>query len=113
MPPEAVNERMMVLEDAMQASVERKGFCRNVYNRTGNNLKEFAYYIRDRDSFSDALNAALADHPRYPIEIKFYEDPEWTDFLDLLKDFERAGEQTDGEATSKTAPSAASEASHP
>ena len=46
-------------------------------SKTGNGLKELIYYIRDRDGFSERLNAALAGQPRYPIDITFYHDPEW------------------------------------
>ena len=63
--------------------------CRHAYSRTGNNLKELVYYIADRERFMDALNTALADHPRYPIEIDFYDDGEWADFQRLLTSFNK------------------------
>ncbi|WP_228160525.1 DUF695 domain-containing protein [Marinobacter bohaiensis] len=95
MPPEPVNERMIRLEDAVEASIERDGVLRHVYSRTGNDLKELVYYIHDRDQFLAALNDALADHPRYPIEINFYEDRTWEDFQRLLSDFDGAPDATD------------------
>ena len=89
MPEESVNERMMQLEDALEIGIEDLGICTHVYSRTGNNLKEFVYHIRDDDEFLEALNSALSSHKRYPIEITFYEDKEWKDFRELLNDFNK------------------------
>ena len=79
MPPVAINDRMIALERAIE-EIEAVSLCRHAYSRTGNGLKEFAYYITDRDRFMDAFNIAVRNHPRYPIEIEFYEDLEWADF---------------------------------
>ena len=87
MPPEAVNERMMTLEETISAQLERDGFLLQTYSRTGNNLKAFYYYINDRDSFIEAFNAALAGHEHYPIDITFYEDPKWQDLQEVLQAF--------------------------
>ncbi len=50
-----------------------------VYARTGKGLKELVYYIGDRDEFMSAFNQALSDQPRYPLDIEFFEDPDWKD----------------------------------
>lgn len=90
MPTEAVNEVMVRLDRAIEESVLREGFARHAYSRTGNGLKELVYYISDRDAFMFAFNAAIKDHPPYPIEIVFYNDPEWEDLRKLLERFHRA-----------------------
>ena len=59
---------MIALEDALESEVEGANVCEHAISRTGNNLKELIYYSRDRDQFIKALNAALAEHDRYPIE---------------------------------------------
>lgn len=79
MPPEGILEQMMALERALDP-IELAGHCRHAYSRTGNGLKEFAYYIADRDQFMLLFNDGLRGHPRYPLEIEFYEDREWADF---------------------------------
>jgi hypothetical protein len=89
MPPDEVNQSMLALEDALE-ELEVPGKHVSVYRRTGNGLKEFAFYACDTDTFMSSLNSALAPHPRYPIEIKFYEDKEWSDFRRLLADFDSA-----------------------
>lgn len=90
MPENFDNQGMMNLEEAID-DIESNKFCTHAYSRTGNNLKELVYYIHDQEQFMTAFNKALAKHPEYPIEIKFYKDPEWSDFQKLLKDFSNNG----------------------
>jgi hypothetical protein len=89
MPPEEINQRMIALEHAIEESLQDKGFCRHAYSRTGNHRKELVYYITDREDFMAAFNEALESHPRYPIEINFYEDLEWQDLQKILEMFDR------------------------
>ena len=87
MPPEGTNKKMLALEQAIDESLVETKLCLHAYSRTGNNLKELVYYVRDRDEFMSHFNTALAGHPRYPIEINFYEDLEWKDFQQLQSRF--------------------------
>ncbi len=89
MPPSAINEQMIALEHAVDA-IETASLCRHAYSRMGNGLKEFAYYITDRERFMTAFNDALQNHPRYPIEIEFFEDREWSDFQKVRGLFSQA-----------------------
>jgi len=88
MPPEEINKQMLDLEDALDG-LAGAGLCRHAYSTTGNGRKELVYYISDRDEFMNALNTALEHHPRYPLEIDFYNDPEWDDFRNLLSKFKK------------------------
>jgi hypothetical protein len=72
-------------------SLEQAQIGYRAYARTGKGLREWVFYAADRDQFTGALNDALADHEVYPIEIKFYNDPGWSDFRQLLVDFGWAG----------------------
>lgn len=87
MPPKEINEAMINLEDALEKITGRESIYLNVYSATGNNLKEFAFYIADRELFMAKFNHALSDQPAYPIEINFYEDIEWSDLAKLHQDF--------------------------
>lgn len=89
MPEKDLNQSMVRLEGAIEGALVRPGFCRHAYSRTGNGLKELAYYISDREAFMSAFNDAMSRNPRYPIEINFYNDPEWQDFVGLLEAFRR------------------------
>lgn len=70
--------QMERLEEAVE-TLEQKGLCRFVYSKTGQGQREFVYYIGDRDVFMTAFNEALSGQPRYPLEIEFFEDPDWRD----------------------------------
>ncbi len=80
MPDNAEKMRMTILENTLEEQVESTGTCLLFASRTGNGLKEFEYYIKDRQTFIDELNQALEDHEPYPIEIDFYHDPEWEEY---------------------------------
>ena len=86
-PKEDINLSMNALEEIIEGSLENEGVCKHAYSRTGNNLKELVYYIEDQEKFLAAFNHALANHPGYPIEINFYEDPSWEDFQRILGRF--------------------------
>ena len=90
MPEESVFQSMFDWETAIEDALLRPGFCQYASSRTGNGLKELVYYISDREAFLSEFNEAVSDHPRYPIEINFYKDPEWEDFGKLLKAFRRS-----------------------
>lgn len=91
MPAQDVNARMLDLEHAIDSGLEQRRLCRHAYSRTGNHLKELAYYITDRTEFIDAFNETLASHAPYPIEITFYEDRAWQDFQTIRGLFKRDG----------------------
>lgn len=87
MPTNTTNTKMIKLENALESAFKSNEVCRHAYNRTGNDLKEFNYYINDRDEFMKHFNRALRNHEEYPIEVSFYEDPNWTEFKKLIKSF--------------------------
>ena len=87
MPSEETNNQMIALEDSLSNQFGSSPNSIWVFNRTGNHLKEFAYYINDRDAFIESLNQALSSHPRYPIEITFYKDPTWQEIRNLIEEF--------------------------
>lgn len=87
MPLTETNEKMIVLEDAIENTMDSSKQYLDAYSRTGNNLKEFVYYSSSQDQFMTLLNETLVTHERYPIEINFYDDPEWNEFKKLIEDF--------------------------
>jgi len=87
MPPSEVNDLMIKLEDGLEGIDGREHIYFDVYSATGNNLKEFVFYISDREKFMLNFNNALKGHSVYPIEVKFYEDSEWGDLQKLQADF--------------------------
>jgi len=86
MPTQDVNEGMIELEDNLEAIAGREAIYLDVYTGTGNDLKEFVFYISDQTEFMENFNDAMSGKPRYPIEINFYEDKEWSDLANLQSD---------------------------
>jgi hypothetical protein len=86
MPDSEGNAGMQKLDGVLR-QIERPTFCFEAYRRVGNGLREFVFYIADRDQFMAELNEHLASHPRFPLEIKFYKDEPWSDFQRLIDDF--------------------------
>ncbi len=87
MPEQQLNQRMLKLEALLSDRFANLAGAKWVYNRTGNGLKVFAYYISDRDTFIAQLNHALKGQKEFPIEITFYSDPGWSDIADLVDVF--------------------------
>ena len=86
MPSKALQATMFDVERALYP-LEESPFSWSAYRRTGNGLKEFVFYVGDREAFMQQFNALLAGLPRHPLEIKFHEDPSWSDLAALIADF--------------------------
>jgi len=89
MPLNEINQKMISLEDAIDLCMNNSKIFTHAYSRTGNNLKELVYYSSSQNDFMGMINQALEKHERYPIEINFYEDKEWTEFKKVLEDFKK------------------------
>ena len=87
MPDREEYRRMLELEKILEQGLVEAGACEYVYSRTGNSLKEFVFYIRDKEHFLEALDRTLSNHEYFPVDITFYEDPAWLEFDRLLEDF--------------------------
>ncbi len=87
MPTKEINDLMIELEDGLEEVKGSGKIYLPVYAATGNNVKEFVFYISDRDLFLEQLNNSLTQHQSYPIEITFYKDEDWTELSELLNDF--------------------------
>ena len=90
MPNTEVNTAMIRLENGLDSIKGNGGLYRNVYSVTGNDIKEFAFYITDREKFMANFNDALSEHPAYPIQVSFYDDKVWADLSKLQKMFKNA-----------------------
>lgn len=89
MPSTEENHHMLMLE-AILEKIEHPAFCLEGYRRIGAGVREFVYYISDRDKFLQKFNSCAAKDPRYPITIKFYKDEAWSDLQDIIDDFKTA-----------------------
>lgn len=84
MPLKEEDDRMYELETILETYLEEKAVCFLMVSRTGNGYREWEYHTKNRDEFMKELNRAVSDKPKYPIEISFYEDPNWDSFKKIL-----------------------------
>lgn len=96
MPCAEENQRMLMLEAVLE-KIEGPEFCYEGYRRIGAGVREFVYYVADRDKFLQELNRFAVVEPRYPITIKFYNDEAWSDLQGLIDDFSTTVTQPPGE----------------
>ncbi|UIY25257.1 DUF695 domain-containing protein [Rhizobium leguminosarum] len=83
MPGADANSAQTALEDAlMPMDVNESG--RQILVVTGNNRKEWHWYVKDFDTWIAQLNQRLATSPVYPIEISHTYEPLWTSYKDFL-----------------------------
>jgi hypothetical protein len=88
MPPAEVNAAQQRFEEALDP-LASSGHSELAHVSTGMGLKEWIFYARTREEFMAALNGLLSGHPRYPLDIEFFEDPEWEIWQDMVKDLRR------------------------
>ena len=84
MPPAEVNTAQQTFEAALDP-LASSSHSELVHVSTGMGLKEWIFYARTREEFMDELNELLAGHPRYPLDIEFFEDPGWEVWEDMVK----------------------------
>ena len=77
MPQPKDRERMERLEDLLTPAIERDDQGSLALVSTGENLREWTYYVRSEEIFFRQLNKALVGEARLPIEIHAAPDKEW------------------------------------
>jgi len=82
-PSNSEIELMNQLEDALTPVVSTDGFATLAVVSTGNNLREWIYYTKSETEFLGRMNKALADKPRFPIQVVAAVDPKWSSYEDL------------------------------
>ena len=69
---------MNLLEDTLEPVLYQNAFATLALVATGENLREWTYYVASEDEFMIRLNDPLAAMPKFPIEIHIAEVPAWT-----------------------------------
>lgn len=91
MPPPEVNAAQQAFEAALDP-LAPSSHSELVHVSTGMGLKEWIFYARSREEFMGELNDLLSGQPRYPIDIEFFEDPNWEVWEDTVKDLRGGAE---------------------
>ena len=71
------HQRMNQLEDMLGSVLKEDGFATLALVSTGEDLREWTYYVKSETEFTARLNYALAGVPVFPIEIHAASDPDW------------------------------------
>ena len=87
MPPADVNQAQLDFERALDPLTENSD-AEVAQVSTGMGQKEWVFYAKDREVFMAQMNRLLAGHPRYPLQITFYDDPDWKIWSDMLERLE-------------------------
>lgn len=85
MPPSDVNAAQLNFETAVDP-LAVSSHSELVHVSTGMGLKEWIFYARTREDFMGELNALLSGQPPHPLDIEFFEDPDWEIWEDMVKD---------------------------
>jgi Family of unknown function (DUF695) len=83
MPPAPLHDRMALLEQRLDA-IEGAGTGFLVLAITGNNRKEWVWYVADTAAYMARVNEVLQADERFPVEFESAADPEWAHFRSLL-----------------------------
>lgn len=89
MPPAEVNAAQQSFEEALDP-LASSSHSELVQVSTGNGLKRWIFYARSREEFMAELNELLSGHPRYPLDIEFFEDPRWELWEQMVEDLQRS-----------------------
>ena len=76
MPDAATNDQQINFEAALD-HLDKTGISHLMLVVTGNNRKEWLWYVRDIEDWMSNFNQALNEESTYPIEIENNDDPQW------------------------------------
>jgi Family of unknown function (DUF695) len=86
MPSKADADRMGELEDLLMPAFEGKQKAFLTVIVTGNGVREWQWYARDKDAVMKLVNEALGQKESYPVEFVFQDDPDWQAYSRFLGD---------------------------
>ena len=85
MPAQSERLRMEKLEDSLYPALVPDGFATLALVSTGENWREWVFYVKSEAEFFARSKEALQGQSPYPIEIHAAPDPEWKTYEDFRK----------------------------
>ncbi|PCJ42969.1 MAG: hypothetical protein COA99_07975 [Moraxellaceae bacterium] len=85
MPTRDIINNMASFEEAIFTVLEKDALCVFYKIYLHNGIKEWSAYCSDINMLQEKINKALFGHEQYPIEMAIESDPEWKDYLNMLK----------------------------
>ena len=84
MPDEETARLIEDIEPKLRRVMEKDKLAILTGNYTGGGQKDWTFYTRHLPSFGERLNECLAPYPTLPLEIHCEEDPDWSDYHEML-----------------------------
>lgn len=84
MPDEETARLIEDIEPKLRRIMEKDKLAILTGNYTGGGQKDWTFYTRHLPSFGERLNECLAPYPTLPLEIHCEEDPDWSDYHEML-----------------------------
>ena len=84
MPDEETALLIEEIEPKLRRIMEKDKLAILTGNYTGGGQKDWTFYTRHLPSFGERLNECLAPYPTLPLEIHCEEDPDWSDYHEML-----------------------------
>jgi hypothetical protein len=68
------------MEDLVSSRLVPTGTAALVLVSTGEGVRRWIYYAKSEEAFATQLKLALAQAPRFPVELHVAEDREWSSY---------------------------------
>lgn len=84
MPSPAARKLMDQLEDRLIDLIDVPGESVLVLVSTGENLREWIFYVRSSERFLDALNGRLGEGDKHSLDVHAADDSSWTTYQTFI-----------------------------
>jgi hypothetical protein len=85
MPSSDDTQRMVELEDLLEAGLERVQQAFLTVIVTGNGVREWQWYAQDPEKTMELVNQTLGHLEPFPIQFSFQDDPDWEGYSRFLE----------------------------
>ncbi len=85
MPSSDQAQRMVELEELLEAGLESVGQAFLTVIVTGNGVREWQWYARDPEKTMELVNKTLGDLDPFPVQFSFQDDPDWDGYNRFLE----------------------------
>ena len=90
MPPDALLDEMYKLEAEVERVAVSRNLCRLAVTRTGNGLREWTYYAKERKVGEEQIASIVKANFPATVRVRVRREPEWTTLRDVLTNVEEA-----------------------
>lgn len=97
MPDEATSELMERVQDALETAFKKDPVAVLTGVYTGEGVRDLVFYTLSLHIFQRKFNEILAPFPTLPLSFEAEEDPEWQEYISMLRLAQDADSENDNE----------------